>query len=203
MLQVPLGTYVPGSTIIHRMRPGLKFLALIAFVIVSSATAHTWPLAIAFLTLPLIGYVIARIPARVAWTQLSPPLPILAMIFAFQWWQLGLSRAGLIITVIYAAIVAATLLTLTTKVSEMMDAVTAGLEPFRRFGLPVDAIALAISLTIRLIPLQLATVKEVLDARKARGAEFSIRALGTPVIIRSIRRAENIGDALIARGVGD
>ena len=84
-----------------------------------------------------------------------------------------------------------------------MHSVEKMLLPFERFGLPVETITLAISLTLRLIPLQLATVNEVLDARKARGAGFSIVAFGTPVIIRSIRRARNIGDALLARGAGD
>lgn len=203
MLQVPLGAYVPGDTVIHRTRPGVKFLVLISFVIITAVFIDTVPWAFAAFVMPLLGYLVARIPVKVAWTQLTPPFPILAMLFAFQVWQLGWMQATVIIVVIYAAIAAATLLTLTTRVSEMMDAVTAGLEPLRRFGVPVDAIALAISLTIRLIPLQLATVREVLDARKARGAEFSVRAFGTPVVIRSIRRAESIGDALIARGVGD
>lgn len=203
MLNVPLGTYVPGSSWIHRTRPGLKFLVLIAFVITTAIAVDTVPWAFGSLALPLVGYVIARVPLRVAWTQLTPPFPILAMLFAFQWWQLGLTRATVIIVVIYAAIAAATLLTLTTKVGEMMEAITAGLAPLARFGVPAETIALAISLTIRLIPLQLAAVRDVLDARKARGAEFSLRAFGTPVIIRSLRRAENIGDALIARGVGD
>lgn len=203
MLTVPLGVYIPGNTPLHRVPAGLKFLALICFVISTAVFVKTIPWAVAVFLLPLVGYAIARVPVRVAWTQLAPPLPILSMLFAFQWWQLGLERAAIIIVVIYAAIAAATILTLTTKVGEMMDAITAGLSPLGRLGLPVDAIALAISLTIRLIPLQLATVQEVLDARKARGAEFSLRAFGTPAVIRSIRRAENIGDALIARGVGD
>ena len=59
------------------------------------------------------------------------------------------------------------------------------------------------SMTIRLIPLMLGTVNEVLDARKARGAGFSLCAFGTPIIVRSIRRARAMAEALQARGVGD
>lgn len=203
MIRVPLGCYVPGTSPIHKVPAGVKLLVLISFVIVTAAWVSSWQWALLTVAVPLAGYALARIPLKVAWSQLWPPLPILSLLFAFQWWQLGLARATTIMLVIFAAIVAATLVTLTTKNSEMLDAITAGLQPLRRCGVPVDAIALAISLTLRLIPLQLAAVTEVLDARKARGAEFSLRAFGTPVIIRSLRRAENIGDALIARGVGD
>ena len=111
--------------------------------------------------------------------------------------------AATTVLTLFSAVMAAMLLTLTTRLEALMNAVERMLQPFARFGLPVETITLAISLTIRLIPLQLATVKEVLDARKARGAGFSIAAFGTPVIIRSIKRARNIGDALLARGAGD
>ncbi|MEJ5927069.1 energy-coupling factor transporter transmembrane protein EcfT [Corynebacterium sp. H128] len=203
MPTVPLGVYVPGDSLIHRARPGCKFGALMAFILCTSIFIKSLSWALAALLLPLLGYVLAKIPVRVAWQQLWPAAPILLMLFGFQWWQLGFAAAAVIVLVIYAAIAAATLLTLTIKISAMMDAIAAALEPLRRFGVPVDSIVLAVSLTIRLIPLQLATVLAVLDARKARGADFSLRALGTPVLIRSIKRARDIGDALIARGAGD
>ena len=104
---------------------------------------------------------------------------------------------------IFSAILVAFLLTLTSTVDDIMESVESSLAPLERFGFPVDTVTLAMSLTIRLIPLMFATVGEVLDARKARGAGFSFAAFGTPVLIRSIRRARSIGEALQARGVGD
>ena len=104
---------------------------------------------------------------------------------------------------IFAAMMAAFLLTLTSTVDAIMESLEDSLRPLARFGLPVETISLAMSLTIRLIPLMFETVYEVLDARKARGAGFSPLAFGTPVIIRSIRRARAMGEALQARGVGD
>lgn len=203
MIAVPLGVYVPGDSVVHRMKAGHKFIVLLLFIIGQTLLVHSVYAAVAALAMPTIGYLVARIPPKVAWTQLAPPLPILLSIFAFQWWQQGLASAATTVVGIYAAIAAATLLTLTTRVGAVMDALESGLQPLARFGVPVHTITLAISLTIRLIPLQLATIAEVLDARKARGAEFSLLALGAPVIIRSIRRAQYIGDALLARGAAD
>ena len=67
--------------------------------------------------------------------------------------------------VIMSSIGMAAVFTLTTTVAEMLEALEKALAPTARFGVPVEAISLAISLTIRLIPLQFATVGEVLDAR--------------------------------------
>lgn len=203
IVKVPLGVYHPGTSILHRLDPRWKFAFLISFVIGTSIWVK-WPTVAAGLVIAIgILFAVARIPLHLAWSQLWPPLPILLMILAFQWWQLGLLTAIRIVLVIYAAIMLACLTTLTSTLEAMMEAMEKVLSPFSRFGLPVTTIVLAVSLTIRLLPLMMSTVYEVLDARKARGVGFSLTAIATPVLIRSIRRAEMIGDALIARGVGD
>ncbi|MGP6172967.1 energy-coupling factor transporter transmembrane component T family protein [Corynebacterium sp. A21] len=203
MNTLPLGFYVPGNSLIHRTPPAWKFALLVLYILATAIFIGTPRWAALALLLPTLGYVIARIPLRVALGQLWPPLPILVVLGLFQWWQRDAATALTMVLVIFAAIMAATLLTLTTTIPAIMDALEQLLAPLARFGIPVEAISLAVSLTIRLIPLQLSTVKEVLNARKARGAAFSIRAFGTPVLIRSMRRAHGIAEALQARGVGD
>lgn len=200
---IPLGFYVDADTIIHRIPAAVKFLTLIAFILVTSLAVKTVAWAALSLAIPLVLFPVARIPFRVAVGQLAPPLYLLVALAAFQWWQKDLTSAAIMFLTVYAAIIAAVLLTLTTKVSEMMDSFDRALAPLGRLGVPVENITLAMSLTIRLLPLLLGTVLEVLDARKARGATASLTAFGTPVIIRSIRRARAMGEALHARGVGD
>lgn len=200
---IPLGFYVDADTVIHRLPAALKFVALIAFILVTSLAVHTIPWAGLCLDLVFALYPVARIPFRVAVGQLAPPLYLLIALAAFQWWQKGFEDAAVMFLTVYAAVAAAILLTLTTQVSEMMDSFDRALAPLARFSVPVENITLAMSLTIRLLPLMLSTVLEVLDARKARGATASLTAFGTPVVIRSIRRARAMGEALQARGVGD
>lgn len=203
MRSIPLGVYVDSNSPVHRLPAIWKFPLLLVFIISGPLVARTPLVAVGLVILIIIIYLIARIPARTAWNQWWPVLPVLLVLGVFQWWQRGLGLAVTTVAVILSAVMAAMLLTLTTRLEALMDAVEKMLRPWERFGLPVETITLAISLTIRLIPLQLATVTEVLDARKARGAGFSVVAFGTPVLIRSIRRARNIGDALLARGAGD
>ncbi|GAB2513284.1 Energy-coupling factor transporter transmembrane protein EcfT [Corynebacterium atrinae] len=203
MRNIPLGVYVPGHTLIHRVPAGAKFVALLIYILATTILVKTWPLALACVAVVAILYVIARIPLRLTIQQTAPVLPVLLVLGAFQWWQRGWEFAAVTVLTLLSSVAAAALLTLTTTIAELMSAIEHGLAPFARFGLPVETISLAVSLTIRLIPLQLATVTEVLAARKARGAGFSIAAFGTPVLVRSIRRARLLAEALIARGVAD
>lgn len=203
MRSVPLGVYVARTSIIHQLPPMLKFCFLIVFILATSIFIDASASAVLSVLFVAGLYILGKIPVRIAVQQLWPPLPVLLALGAFQWWQNDLEKALVTVFVIFAAVMLAMLLTLTTTIDEMMEAMERSLRPFARFGVPVDTIVLAFSLTMRLIPLMLATVYEVLDARKARGATFSIAAFGTPVLIRSIKRARNIADALMARGVGD
>ena len=203
MRHIPLGVHLPGDTAIHRLPAGVKFLALLAFILTSTFLVTGTPVAAAWCAVVLAGYVVARVPVRVALGQVLPVVTVLAVLGAFQWWQRGWEFALTTVLVLLASVAAAALLTLTTTIAELMAAIERGLSPFARFGLPVETISLAVSLTLRLIPLQLATVHEVLAARKARGAGFSIAAFGTPVLVRSIRRARLLAEALIARGAAD
>ncbi|WIM66801.1 energy-coupling factor transporter transmembrane protein EcfT [Corynebacterium breve] len=200
---IPLGAYVPGNSAIHRLPASAKLVGLIAFIIVVAIWAKTPTQAGIALAIVVIGYLIARIPLRTAAEQTLPVLPFLLIIGAFQVWQASWFEAVALVVGLFASVAAATLLTLTTTIAELMESLESALRPFERFGLPVETISLALSLTIRLIPLMLSTVNEVLEARKARGAGFSVAAFGTPVVIRSIRRARQLGEALMARGVGD
>ncbi|MFP7364642.1 energy-coupling factor transporter transmembrane protein EcfT [Corynebacterium callunae] len=203
MKSIPLGVYVDANSPIHRLAAIWKFPLLLIFIIGGAIFADTPLLAGALVIFMVLLYAIAKTPLRTAWQQIWPVFPLLLFLGAFQLWQRGFDFAATTVFTLLSAVMAAMLLTLTTRLEALMDAVEKMLQPFARFGLPVETITLAISLTLRLIPLQLATVNEVLDARKARGAGFSVVAFGTPVIIRSIRRARNIGDALLARGAGD
>lgn len=203
MKNIPLGVYIPGATLVHRLSAGRKFISLLAFILATSILVNTPLVALLCLGAIFVGYVVAQIPLRIAVGQIAPVLPVLLLLGAFQWWQRGGEFAATTVLILLASVAAAALLTLTTTIAELMEAIETGLAPLARCGLPVETITLAISLTIRLIPVQLATAQEVLAARKARGAGFSITAFGTPVLIRSIRRARLLAEALTARGVGD
>lgn len=200
---VPLGVYVPGASPIHRAAAHHKLLALFAFILACTLLATTPLCALAALLCAAVGIAVARIPLRIIGGQLASPLFILVPLAGFQWWAKDFDYAAALFLSILASIIAAFIVSLTTESGELLEGIETLLRPFGRLGLPVENISLALSLTLRMIPVMFTTVYEVLDARKARGAGFSPLAFGTPVLIRSIRRARALGEALQARGVGD
>ncbi|WKD57498.1 Energy-coupling factor transporter transmembrane protein BioN [Corynebacterium capitovis DSM 44611] len=198
-----MGRYVAGNTPLHRLPAAAKFIALVTFVLaVTIAQLEPWEATLVLVFLAVL-YAFAQIPFGLAMRQLAPVVPFLVALSMFVWWQNSAAAAWSTGLSLGATLAAANLLTLTTTIDELLSSLEHNLRPLARIGLPVEAVSLAISLTIRMIPVMLGTVAEVLDARKARGAGFSIRAFGTPLIIRSIRRAERVSEALLARGAGD
>lgn len=200
---IPLALYIPDTSPIHHMTAGWKMIVLLAFIITSAIYSPTPWHALGWLIVPIIGYVIAKIPPTVAVGQILTPLPIIVFFGAFTWWQKGFPAALTMVLTFTAAIAAATLLTLTTTIEELLDGLEQWLGPLSRFGVNPELVALAISLTIRLIPLIAMSAVQVLQARKARGADHSLLAFGIPFIVSAIRRSQAVGDALVARGVGD
>ena len=115
------GFYVYGDTPIHRARPGLKLLGLVVF---STAIflADTWPVLLAATALLVTGYIAAGLNLAHAWRALRPVLVILGILFLVQLYLVDLSLAAYVVLRFAVLILAATLVTLTTRVSEMVGA---------------------------------------------------------------------------------
>ncbi|MDV3208469.1 MAG: energy-coupling factor transporter transmembrane protein EcfT, partial [Rhodococcus ruber] len=101
------------------------------------------------------------------------------------------------------AVALAALVTLTTRVSDMLDAIVTGLRPLRRVGVDPERVGLVLVMTVRAVPMLGAIVAQVTEARKARGLGFSLRALAVPVVVGALLTAEAMGEALVARGLDD
>ncbi len=198
----PAGLYRPGSSVLHRLPAGAKLLGLLAGVIAIALIPRWWQLAIAAAGVALL-FAVARIPPQVAWSQLRPLRYLIPVVAALQIYLAGWHTAVTVCGTIVLAVALAALVTLTTRVTAMLDALSAVLRPLRRVGVDPDRIALLLATTIRCIPLVAGIVAEVTEARKARGLGFSIRALGAPVVIRSLRAADALGESLAARGADD
>lgn len=202
MSAATLGLYHPGSSVLHRISAGWKLAGMLVAIVAVVLLRPWWPLAIAAAAVALC-YGAARIPPRIAWEQLRPLKYLIPMLAALQLWLADWQTAVTVCGTIVLAVAIAALVTLTTRVSEMLDALLPMLQPLRRLGVDPDRIALLLAVTIRCIPLIAGIVATVTEARKARGLGFSVVALGAPVVIRSLRAADALGEALAARGADD
>ncbi|MCA1007957.1 energy-coupling factor transporter transmembrane protein EcfT [Rhodococcus hoagii] len=198
-----LGLYTPGSSLLHRLPPGFKLVAMVLAIGAGTILVRQpWHLIPALAAVAAL-YAIARIPVRVALAQLRPLLWALIFIGVFQVIFTGWARATVVCGTIVLAVSLAALVTLTTRVTDMLDTVSRALRPLRRVGVNPERAGLVLAMTLRCIPLLTAIVQQVSDARKARGLGFSLRALAVPAVVSALMTAEAMGDALAARGVDD
>jgi biotin transport system permease protein len=197
-----LGLYWPGTSVLHRLPAGWKLVGMLALMIALVALHRPWELGVAA-ALVMAGFAVARIPVAVVWRQLRPLRWMLAVIAVLQVVLVGWQPALMVCGGLLIALAIAALVTLTTKVSSILDVCQRVLRPLRRVGVDPDRVGLVLAMTIRCIPLLTRIVDDVSQARKARGLGFSLLALMVPVVVRALRSADAMGDALIARGMDD
>lgn len=196
-----IGVYSPGTSLVHRA-PAIVKLAVLSVLVAAIAVQHSVLVLAGASVVVLALVLVARVPLAAVWRQLVPLAWILVLAVPLQLLLAGWELAVTVGLRLLLAVALAALYTLTTPVSETLDAMQLVLRPFRRWVDP-DRVGLVLALTIRCIPLLGEVVAEVLEARRARGGEGSIRAVAVPVIVRALRTADQLGEALMARGVDD
>jgi biotin transport system permease protein len=197
-----LGLYVPGDSFLHRAPAGAKLLVLLVFG-VATVFLNQWPGVTVALVVVLGLYAWARIGWRMLFAQIRPLWALLLFVAVFHTWVSGPVRAYEVLGALIALVLAAALVTLTSPVSAMVDAVVAAARPLRRLGADPERIGLMLTLGIRCVPLMAVLVREVSEAQWARGAQRSVRAFAVPLIVRALRQADALGESLVARGVDD
>lgn len=196
------GLYVPGDSPVHRMPAGTKLLLMLLAGAGSVLLHRPWQVGVA-LALSLGGYLVARLPLTLALRQVRPLFWVVGLVAVFHLVVDGWERAVVFAGVIVTLVLLAALVTLTTRTTDMVDAVVRALGPLRRLGVQPDRVGLLLALGIRSVPVVVGLAEEVRDAQRARGLTASPRAFAVPLIVRSLRHADALGDALVARGVDD
>ncbi|WP_280253733.1 energy-coupling factor transporter transmembrane component T family protein [Nocardia abscessus] len=198
-----IGLYRPGNSLLHRIPAGAKLVLLLVSIVACTVFVRT-PVQVLVAATAVAGlFAAAAIPWRVALAQLRPLVWMVLLIAAFQVLITSPARAAVVCGVLVISVALAALFTLTTRVTDMLDAVTRWLGPLRRVGIDPERIGLLLALAIRCVPLLAGIVHDVAEARRARGLEWSMTALVTPVLVRALRTADAMGEALAARGVDD
>lgn len=194
-----IGEYHHGESLLHRLPAGAKLAALAAAGTSIFLISSPWLLAGA-LAATLLLYRIAGLPIRLAAEPIRAAFAILAVIFVAQWLLNGWLD-GLVVVLRFAfLIVLANLVTLTTSVGAMMKRLEVWMTPLAWFGASPAKASFTLSLAIRFIPLLASIGAEVREAQRARGMDRNILALMIPLIVRTLKMADEIAEALEARG---
>ena len=201
-MSMTVGVFRPGTTVLHRLPVGAKLLGLavlsVAIVVVRGPVSS-----VAFLAAAVVLALVGRLDLALVARSLRTVLVLALVVALLQWWLFSLDQAvESLLDLVSLALLALTL-TVTTAVTDTLDAVVRWLGPLRRLGVDPERVALTIGLAVQALPGTLALAQETRDAARARGLERSPRAYLTPFVIRVVARAHETGDALKARGIGD
>ncbi|MBA1393567.1 energy-coupling factor transporter transmembrane protein EcfT, partial [Lactobacillus sp. XV13L] len=101
-------------------------------------------------------------------------------------------------------------MTVTTMPLEIADAIEWMLKPLRLFRVPVDKIALVMSIALRFVPTLFDQTFKIMNAQRSRGADFNNGGLVTrakaitplliPLFINSLQTAVDLSTAMESRG---
>jgi biotin transport system permease protein len=198
---VLLGVYQPGGSPLHRLPVGVK-LAGLAALSLAIVLVRSMPASLAFLAAALLLALVGRVSLRTLVRAARGVLLVALVVAGFQWWLSGYAKAVETLVDLLALALAAVVLSATTPVNAMLDAIVRWVAPLRRLGVDPERVALTFTLAIQALPGTMTLAVETRDAARARGLR-SPRAYLSPFVVRVIARAHETGDALTARGIGD
>ena len=131
-----------------------------------------------------------------------------------EWGVIRIYESAIYFTVFLAVrlfllVLASSLLTLTTTPVSLTDGIESLLTPLKWVRFPVHELALIMSIALRFIPILTDETSRIMNAQKARGADFesgglvkrvkAVLPILIPLLISAFRRADELGDAMDAR----
>ena len=221
-----LGRYIPGNSIIHRLDPRSKLLAMFLFILlIFWANNLVTNLLLFVFVFSLV--LLSKVPLKFFLKGIQSMVFIIAFTTLFQLFltsggatifrfafvritELGLSQAGIIFSRFILIIFFSTLLTLTTTPLSLSDAVESLLKPLTVFKVPAHEIGLMLSMSLRFVPTLMDDTTRIMNAQRARGVDFgegklvqkvkSIIPILIPLFASSFKRADALAIAMEARG---
>ncbi|MFS1664179.1 energy-coupling factor transporter transmembrane component T family protein [Streptococcus sp. zg-JUN1979] len=221
-----LGRYIPGNSLIHRLDPRSKLLAMFLLILIVF-WANNVVTNLILLIFTLLSIYLSQIKLSFFFRGIQPMIGIILFTTLFQIFfttggetlvhfgiikitSHGLSQALLIFMRFILIILFSTVLTLTTTPLSLSDAVESLLKPLKVIKVPVHEIGLMLSLSLRFVPTLMDDTTRIMNAQRARGIDFgegsllqkvkSIIPILIPLFASSFKRADALAIAMEARG---
>lgn len=223
---ITIGQYFPGDSLIHRLDPRVKILLTIVYVVSLFLVKRMLGFAVAALLMLLIIF-LSRISLKTVLKSIRPLLFIIAftavfnllygkgaVIFPAVTWLSWLTWGGVRNAVFMAVriillVVGTSFMTYTTSPIMLTGAMESLLSPLKALRLPVHELSMMMTIALRFIPTLVDETDKIINAQKARGADFetgnllrrakALVPILIPLIISAFRRAEELADAMECR----
>ncbi|MDR1253658.1 MAG: energy-coupling factor transporter transmembrane protein EcfT [Oscillospiraceae bacterium] len=221
---VALGQFFPGESTLHKMDPRVKIaLAMVQVTLVFLADNFFSLTAVALQVLLIITA--SKISLKTYFKSIKMVLflitftAILNLFYSagdpiFSFWILKITREGINNSIFVAVrvvslILASSALTFTTSPTDITDALERLMKPLAFFKVRVHEIAMMMTIALRFIPTLLEETDKIMNAQKARGADFengglinkirSMLPILVPLFVSSFRRAYELALAMECR----
>ncbi len=225
-MDIAFGQYCHGDSVLHRLDPRVKIVTAIVFIVeiflAKSAASFALIVAATVLLLALSG-----ISPRIILRGIRPIVFVIlftAVINIFfvrgekplvEFWVIKIYPEGLInaafiaIRIIVLIVSTSLFLTYTTTPIALTDGLERLLSPLSKIKLPVHEFSMMMTIALRFIPTLIEETEKIMNAQKARGADFSTgglikraRALipiMIPLFVSAFRRADELATAMECR----
>ncbi len=195
------------------MAPGPKLLLLVLLIAVISiqlpfidAPFRSWVPAFAFAFTAALYTLAFKSPVKFfeqLWNLkfLIILITIPQLLFGTPWADVLGASTRLTVAMLLAA-----LFSLTTKTRDLLDSIERALgskwlRPLRRLGLKPTTVSLAFAMTMNAIPMIMKFLNQTKDAQAARGVRPTPVRMTIPLLVASLKYADEYAEALSARGV--
>jgi biotin transport system permease protein len=201
-----LTLYRPGNGRLHRMAAGRKMVLVMILVLAVSLLPSVWWSAAAAAAVSVLVYSVAGLGdgwlgMRTLGRQVYTVRWVIVIMGLGQLIFLGAEPALANTARVTAAIVLAGLLVLTTRVTALLDAGERGLQVLRYVRVSPERAALLLAVTLSSVPVLAGLARDVREAQRARGARAGLRTFAVAYLVLALKHADELGDALTARGV--
>lgn len=223
---VTLGQYFAGNSVLHRADPRAKLLFAVFYIVVLffAKSAASFAFALVFTAVLII---ISRVPAKSVLRGVKPLLFIIIFTavlnvfwttgenLLFEWKFIHIYEEGVIFAVFMAVRIVLLVvgmsvsLTYTTTPIALTDGIEALLNPLKKIKVPVHDFAMMMTIAMRFIPTLIEETDKIMDAQKARGADFESGGLVKkakalipiliPLFVSSFKRADDLAVAMECR----
>jgi biotin transport system permease protein len=193
--------YRPGASLLHRIPAGFKLTVLALALVAISIWAHNAWIVAVLLILAIAGFFVAGLKRsevlKLLWDFKFLLLIVLIPQLIFMPWQVALLNAGRLV----AGVLLAMLLTVTTRNQELIELIERLAKPVAKLGIRPQTVGLLIAMTLNSIALLGKFVVAIREAQLARGLRPRSYRMAVPLLVLSMKHADEYAEALAARGV--
>lgn len=197
LARIPIGQYVPGNSLLHRLDPRAKIIFFTMLVLAFALSQSLAGLVIGLIFM-IAWIIISGIDLKFALKSVFAPLPIIILVAILQvvfysapeghavlisFWRIQVTLDGIIVGSILIVRFAALILTISLatfciSTSELIQGLQRLLSPLNKLKIKTMDLVMVVQITFRFVPLLAQTAERIAKAQASRGADWGGKTKG-------------------------